>query len=142
MLMSGVEFYLDNNSIPTDSSGHLLITDISFFNGTLNASDEEALICRPSKSISRLRTPPRSSDWYLDPEVVETTTTLVGGRRISGDNDRGWTRNRGRVILNGVFYRVVRLKRVSEKALEGKFTCHVLNDTNNNKSLLILYPSE
>ena len=75
----------------------------------------------------------------LDPELGDTTTTLDSGRRISGSSDRGWTRNRGRVNIS---HRVVRLKRVTETAVEGKFTCHIPNDRNNNKSLLILYPSE
>ena len=53
--------------------------------------------------------------------------------------------NRGLVPMNGEgspLYRVVRLKRVSETALEGKFTCQIPNDSNNNNFLLILYPSE
>ena len=68
-------------------------------------------------------------------------------------NDRGWTRNRGRVdissvidhilgLRSGIYHHAVRLKRVSETAVEGKFTCHIPNDSNNNKSLFILYPSE
>ena len=53
--------------------------------------------------------------------------------------------NREKVHVNGggsPWHRVLRLNRVSETALEGKFTCHIPNDSNNNKSLLILYPGE
>ena len=80
-------------------------------------------------------------DWYLQFDF-ETTTAI--GKRIDGGNDRGWMRERGNVFLykSSPLYRQVRLKRVSEIALEGKFTCHIPGDSNNNKYLFILYPSE
>ena len=140
-VVSGVEFYLRNASIPTDGSGRLLITDIRLRNGQRSTSDEDALICRSSRGVSELRSPNGANDWYLEPDL-ESTTTLASGRRIDEINDRGWTRNRGRVILSGSYHLVLRLKRVSETAVEGKFTCHIENDSNNNKSLFILYPSE
>ena len=76
-------------------------------------------------------------DWYLEPEI-----TTVIGERIDGDNDLGWTRNRGTVNVSWIHYLQVRLKRVSETAVEGKFTCRFPGDSNNNKCLFILYPSE
>ena len=134
-----MEFYLRGNSIPTDGSGRLLITDIGLHNEQQSStSDEDALICRSSKDVAKLHTSKNASDWYLD-ELVNTTTNLVTGVRIAGDNDRGWTRNRDRVEVT---HRVVRLKRVSETPSEGKFTCHFKNDEHNNRSLLILYPSK
>ena len=136
---SGVEFYLRNVSILTDDSGRLLITDIRLRNGQSSTSNEDALICRSSRNVVELRPPYGANDWYIDPELVGTN---IAGKRISGSNDRGWTRNRGSVNLSGIYHRVVRLKRVSETAVEGKFTCHIQNDRNNNKSLFILYPSE
>ena len=136
--MSGVEFYLRNVSIPT---GYLLMNDISLNNELSNTSDNEALICRSSRNVTGLRIDRSSGDWYLEPDL-ESTTTLASGRRINGSNDRGWTRNRGRVSISSVIHHVVGLKRVSETAVEVKFTCHIPNDRNNNKSLLILYPSE
>ena len=129
------EFSLRNEFISTDGSGRLLITDISVHNGSISSSDKHALICRSSLNITRLRND-GVGDWYLDPEA-ETTTNILTGKRIDGENDRGWTRNRGKVID-----RTVRLKRVSETPVEGKFTCYILNDDDDNKSLLILYPSE
>ena len=131
-----MEFYLRNVSIPTDGSGDLLITDIRLHNGQSSTSNEDALICRSSKNVAELRISHGAGDWYLDPEL------LVSGERINGINDRGWARNRNRINVAGVTYHVVRLKRVSETAVEGKFTCHIPNDSNNNKNLLILYPSE
>ena len=140
-LLAGVEFYLRNASIPTGGSGRLLITDIRLRNGQRSTSDEDALICRSSSNVAEVRITHGAGDWYLDPELGDTTTAFVSGRRINGSNDRGWTRNRDRVKSINYHY-VVRLKRVSETAVEGKFTCHIPNDSNNNKSLLILYPSE
>ena len=143
--MSGVEFFLRNRSIPTDGSGSLLITDISLHNRQTSTSDEEALICRSSRNVGELRSSYIFAVWYLDSEVNTTTNTVTGERISEGSDDRGWTMNRDRVCVYGEgrsFHRVVRLKRVSETALEGKFTCQIPNDSNNNKSLLILYPSE
>ena len=137
-----MEFYLRNVSIPTDGSGRLLITDIRLRNGQRITSNEDALICRSSSNVSELRIFHGAGDWYIDPEPVETTNTIVSGERISGIDDQGWTRNRDRENSSGIYHRVVRLKRVSETAVEGQFTCHIQNDSNNNKSLLILYPSE
>ena len=132
-----MEFYLRNVSIPTDGSGRLLITDIRLRNGQSSTSDEDALICRSSKNVAELRISHGAGDWYLDPEL------LVSGERINGINDdRGWARNRDRVYVTGVIHHMLGLKRVSETAVEGQFTCHIPNDSNNNKSLLILYPSE
>ena len=143
--MSGVEFFLRGRSIPTDGSGHLLITDISLHNGQISTRDEKALICRSCRNVKELRSSSTFDVWYLDPEV-NTATNAVTGERISGGSDeRGWTVNREKVHVNGEespLHRVLRLNRVSETALEGKFTCHIPNDSNNNKSLLILYPSE
>ena len=135
-----MEFYLlEENPIPTGGSGRILVTDVSSFVGTLTTSDNEALICRSSEDVTELRTHRGTGDWYLDPEI-ENTILMDPSLRIDGKNDRGWTRNRGSTDDNS--HRVVRLKRVSETALEGQFTCHIPNDSNNNKSLLILYPSE
>ena len=141
-VVSGVEFYLRDVSIPTDGSGGLLITDIILHNGQSNTSDEGALICRSSEDIGTLRTILGAGDWYLDPELGDTTTTLSSGRRISGSSDQGWTRNRDRENSSGRYHLVLRLKRVSETAVEGKFRCHIPNDSNNNRSLLVVYPSE
>ena len=144
MTVSGVEFVLRGRSIPTDGSGRLLITDISLHNRQTSTSDEEPLICLSSRNVGELDNP-HANKWNLDSEVVTTTNTVTGERISEGSNDRGWTVNRDRVRVNGEWtplHRVVRLKRVSETALEGKFTCHITNDSNNNKFLLILYPSE
>ena len=137
-----MEFYLRNVSIPTDGSGRLLITDIRFRNGQSSTSDEDALICRSSSNVAELRTNKIFTDWYLDKEQVDTTKTSVIGIRINNDSALGWTRNRDRENSSGSYHFVVRLKRMSETTVEGRFTCHIPNDSNNNKSLLILYPSE
>ena len=143
-ILPGVEFFLRGRSIPTDGSGRLLITDISLYSRLTSTSDEEPLICLSNRHVKELNTPPDTNKWYLDSKVA-TTNTVTGERISEESDDRGWSVNRGLVHVNGEGspkHRVVRLKRVSETALEGKFTCHITNDRNNNKYLLILYPSE
>ena len=135
MYISGVEFLLSDDfiqtrdgpilrttilsgdSIPTDGSGRLLITDISLTNGQTQTSNDSALFCHATKDVAKVRDLD-IGDCYLQPDF--DTTTAIGGR-IDGDNDLGWTRNRSTVIVSWIHYRQVRLKRVSETALEGKF---------------------
>ena len=124
--------------IPTDGSGRLLITDISLTYGQTQTSNDSALFCHATKDVAMVHDI-YIGDWYLQFDF-ETTTAI--GERIDGNNDRGWTRERGTVNLSRSLYQHERLKRVSETALEGKFTCHISRDSNNNKYLLILYPSE
>ena len=153
---SGVELYFRGDSIPTDGSGHLLITDISLHNEQTSNSDEDALLCVASGSVSEIRPFQTEGDWYLDPEV-DTITNRPSGVRISTREDtdvwkplnwsrksvKGWTWGRNNTRVNdGSFHRLVGLKRTSETAVEGKFTCYVPKDDNNNRFLLILYPSE
>ena len=95
--------------------------------------------------MKELRTSPSTNKWFLDPEVNNSANTVTGERISEVNNDRGWTANRDTVQVNGKgspIHRAVRLKRVSETALEGKFTCNITNYTNNSKYVLILYPSE
>ena len=127
---------LSGDYIPTNGSGRLLITDISLTNGQTQTSNDSALFCHATKDLTIVRDV-HIGDWYLEPEI-----TTVIGERIDGGNDRGWTRYRSDVNVSRSLYRQVRLKRVSEAAVEGKFTCHIPRDSNNNKYLFILYPSE
>ena len=146
-----MELYFRGDSIATDGSGHLLITDISLHNEQTSTSDEDALFCVSSGNVAEIRPLPTDGDWYLDSEV-NTTTNRPTGMRIStrenpltwsSNSVKGWTWRRKNTRLdNGNYHRLVGLKKVSETAVEGKFTCHVPNDDNNNKFLLILYPSE
>ena len=143
-ILPGVEFFLRGRSIPTDGSGRLLITDISLHNRQTSTSDEEALICHSSRNVAELHTLANASEWYIDSKMVNTTNEL-SGERIGDDDHRGWTRYRERVGIRGKgspLHSKVKLKRVSGTALEGKFTCHIMNDSNNVSYLLILYPSE
>ena len=118
--LPGLEFLLNNISIPTDGSGHILVTDI-------NSSDTEALICQSSSVGDGL------GDWYLDTEDENAP-----GDRIYERNNRGWTRKRATIDD----YRIVSLKRVSDTAVEGRFTCRIPGDSESPRGLLILYPSE
>ena len=150
-----MKLYFRGDSIPTDGSGHLLITDISLHNEQTSTSDEDALFCVSSGGVAEIRPLPTDGDWYLDPEV-DTTTNRPSGMRISerentdiwkpltwsSNSVQGWTWGRNNTRANsGNYHRLVGLKRASETAVEGKFTCHIPNDDNNNRFLLILYPS-
>ena len=155
VLQSGVEFFLSDDFIqikdgtqrtnilsgdyiPTDGSGRLLITDISLTNRQTQTSNDSALFCHATKDLGMVRELD-IGDWYLQPDF-ETTSGM--GQRIDGGNYKGWTKERKTAKVSGINYRQVRLKRVSETALEGIFTCYIPRDSNNNKYLLILYPSE
>ena len=117
--VAGIKFLLNNISIPTDGSGRVLVTDIQY-------NPTEALICQSSSVGDGL------GDWYLDREGGYSTD------RIYGPNYRGWTRERA--SIDG--YRVVRLKRVSDTAVEGRFTCRIPGGSDGPRGLLILHPSE
>ena len=112
------------NSIPTDGSGRIFITDIGL-------GDAGALLCQ-----SDVATAAGNANWYLHP----TQQSTAEGDRIQSVDPRGWARNRG---INLVEYRLVRLKRHSTiTAEEGVFTCHVVGDSNTPVSVGIYYPSE
>ena len=147
--------YLKGNSIPTDGSGHLLITEVSLHNEQTSTSDEDALFCVSSRNVAEIRPQSTDGDWYLDPEV-DTTTSGPSGEKISTReyNDpwgpltwssysvQGWTWGRNSTKVNSDnYHRLVGLKRASETAVEGKFTCYIPNDDDNNQFLLILYRS-
>ena len=126
-LLPGVTFSLrGNDSIPTDGSGRVLITDINP-NGH---NDEDALICR--SEIDTFTS--NGGDWFLDP----TERSTDEGDRLDSSNPRGWNRNRG--LDSG--HRLVRLRRGSATAEEGVFTCHIAGDNNTHRALGIYYPSE
>ena len=113
------------DSIPTDGSGHVLITDINP-NGD---NDEDALICR--SEIDTFTS--EFGNWFLNPTEMSTATG-----RIFDNDPRGWIRNRD--LDSG--HRLVRLRRGSDTALEGVFTCSIQGDINIPRSVGVYYPSE
>ena len=117
-------FSLNGNSIPTDGSGRVRITDIGDTNGN-------ALICRSGKAISS------GGDWYLHPTEMSTDDDDRIGS--GGVPDRGWRRNRA---TGSEGHRLVRLKRDSTTAEEGVFTCHIPGDFGTPVSVGIYYPCE
>ena len=122
-------FSLRGDSIPTDGSGRVLITDINP-NGVNN---EDALICRSGKPISS------GGDWYLHPTEMSTN---VDDRiaNFNGISDRGWLRNRQ--YYDTEDHRLVRLRRAFDTAEEGVFTCHIPGDFNTPVSVGIYYLSK
>ena len=117
-----MSFSLRGASIPNNGSGHVLITDINP-NGDNN---EDALICRSEIPSSDL------GNWYLHP----TEMSINDVDRIV--YDQGWARNRG----TDSGHRLVRLRRISDTAEEGVFTCHIPGDNNTPRYLYITYPGE
>ena len=121
-------FSLRGNSIPNDGSGSVIIIEIN----PDGDNNEDALICRSDLEV------PTSTlgDWYLHPTEMSINE---GDRIVSPPPDRGWNRNRG---FDSGNHRLVRLRRVSDTAEEGVFTCNIPGDTNTPRTVGIYYPSE
>ena len=143
-ILIGVTLRLRGDSIPTDGSGRIVITDINPDGDT----DVDALICQSELAISS-----NVGDWFLHPTQQTTQHTTDGSVRIESTDPRGWHRDRAtittQVHMVPVTYRLVRLRRddsvASEgngRALEGVFTCDIPGDTNTPVSVGIYYPSE
>ena len=128
----GLQFHLSGyDTIPTDGSGRILITDIRLNDYSTTADDAGALLCQ-----SGVETAAGNANWYLHPTQLSTAE----GDRIQSSDPRGWSRNRG---IDSYYHRLVRLKRYSTiTAEEGVFTCHVVGDINTPVSVGIYYPSK
>ena len=134
ILYIGVTFSLRSDSIPTDGSGRVLITDIN----PDGDNNEDALICRSEREFDTYTSNGGISNWFLHPTELSTDT----GDRIVSDlnapDPRGWHRNRG---LDSD-HRLVRLRRAYDTAEEGVFTCDITGDINTPRSVGVYYPSE
>ena len=118
-------FSLNGNSIPTDGSRRVCVTDIGDTNGNV-------LICRSGIPISS------GGNWYLHPTEMSTDD---GDRIGSGDGvlDRGWSRNRD---TDSEGHQLVRLRRATDAAEEGVLTCDIPGDFDTPVSVGIYYPSK
>ena len=131
---------LRGNSIPTDGSGRIVITEINPDGDPYNY--EDALICLSELSLSG------NGNWFLHPTQQMTQVTHDGSIRIESIDPRGWLRNRATIAIAGSGIRqLVRLRRDDSiasggRALEGVFTCDIEGDTNTPVSVGIYYPSE
>ena len=134
----GVTFSLTGyDSIPTDGSGRVLITDIN----PDGDNNEDALICR-SQIDTFTSTGGGGTNWFLHPTEMSTDEGDPDDNNDYGDRivgDRGWRRNRG--LDSG--HRLVRLRRYpATTAEEGVFTCHIPGDDDTPRSVGVYYPSE
>ena len=125
---------LRGDSIPTDGSGRIVITDIN----PDGVNNVDALICLSELSLSV------NGEWYLHP----TQQTTENSDRVQSMDSRGWIRNRDTFTIGPTETgRLVRLRRVDSIAiggiaLEGVFTCNIDGDTNTPVFVGIYYPSE
>ena len=140
-ILIGVTLSLRGNSIPTDGSGRIVITDIN----PDGDNDEDALICQSELAIND------GGNWFLHPTQQTTQHTTDGSVRIESTDLRGWHRDRATITtvvhVVSVTRQLVRLRRddsiaIGGRALEGVFTCHIPGDTNTPVSVGIYYPSE
>ena len=106
--------------VPTDGSGHILITDIG----------QDVLICQ-SNSF-----PPTDSytNWFINPTQMST----AGSDRIQSHDTQGWCRDRA--IPPGL--RIVKLRKCGSTAREGVFTCDIPGDPASPIFVAIYHPSE
>ena len=109
---------LKGESIPTDGSGRILITDINT-NGT---SNHEALTCQsePNEAIGH-------GNWSLDNVKIGSTSGV-----------QGWETKEN--THHGIM--LVRLVRISYAAEEGVFACHLDESREPAAFVGIYYPSE
>ena len=110
---------LGYDSIPTDGSGRILISDINGIRG-------DALICRSDESVGRSR-------WYYN--AVEQSTAETDILEIN-DRDLGWSVTRDFGIIR------LRIFTNTPNRVEGVFTCEIEGDSESPISVGIYYASE
>ena len=111
---------LRGNSIPADGRLFILVTDIGY-------SNEDTLICRSGIPLSG------GGKWYLHP----TEMSVENDDEIIVSDSRGWNRT---VDNDSEGHRLVRLRRDSDTAEEGVFSCNIPGDNNTPISVGIYYP--
>ena len=111
---------LNGKRLQTDGSDHnILITTI-----TVNGTYHELLLCQPELTNITLG---NGDSWYLNNGNLNST------------GSRGW-------IQGSVYFfnttNIIFLKKVSDTAEEGVFTCHIDGDINPSVSVGVYYPSK
>ena len=112
---------LRGKRLQTDGSDHnILIANI-----TLNGTLHESLLCQPELTNITLE----NGDliyWYLN------------NGKLNSTGSRGWIPESVRFFNTSNTF----LKRVSDTAEEGVFTCHIDGDINPSVSIGVYYPSK
>ena len=118
IVATGLTFSVRGDSIPNDGS-----VDIG-------DNNDNALLCRSGLPISS------GGDWYLHPtqQSIDEDNKIV-----SPPADRGWSMNRD---SDSEDHLIMRLRRASDTAEEGMFTCNMPGEFNTPVSVGIYYPSE
>lgn len=108
-----------DNSIPTDGSGRILLTNIGF-------NDNNSLYCVSDRTSNKA-----TSDWYINP--VSQSTALED--RIVNTDSQGWTRKRNST------YGILFIRRRVENPPEGVLTCKIEEDPMSPISVGVYYSS-
>ena len=124
-------FSLRGESISTSGDVILNITDIGYGNAN-------ALACHSENASREVSIYP---NWFIDPNGTHPVTNKNTTRLRSQTFDL-WGWDRDRASDGDDEPHVVYLKRQSDTALEGYFTCQIGSDTNPTRGLFILYPCE
>ena len=111
---------LSGKRLQTDGIDHnILITNI-----TVNGTYHESLLCQPELTNITLE---NDDYWYLN------------NGKLNSTGSRGW-------IPESVHFfnitNILFLKKVSDTAEEGVFTCHIDGDINPSVSVGVYYPSK
>ena len=121
-------FSLDGGTTVFITTEPININDISI------APSGDGLICQSEIEIPG---DPGSRQWYINPEME----SIASEDQITDGDDSGWVRTR--VGLSNNIRQVIIRRQSASGAVEGVFTCEIVNDIINPiRSLYVLYPSE
>ena len=122
-----MEFSLDGGTTVFITPGPININDIS-----INPSGD-GLLCQSEMVLASAG----NRHWYINPEME----SIDPEDQITDGDVRGWVRTR--VGLSNNIRQVIMRREAASGAVEGIFTCEIVNDIINPiRSLSVLYPSE
>ena len=119
-------FSLDGGSTFFITTGPININDISI------DPSGDGLLCQSEMVLVSAG----NRHWYINPEMESTAME----DQITDGDVRGWVRTR--VGLSNNIRQVIMRREAVSGAVEGVFTCEIVNDINPIRSLYVLYPSE
>ena len=122
-----MEFSLDGGTTVFITTDPININDISI------DPSGDGLICQSEMMLASAG----RRQWYINPEME----SIEEEDRITDGDVRGWVRTT--VGLSNNIRQVIMRREAVSGAVEGVFTCEIVNDIINPiRSLYVLYPSE